>query len=340
MTVTLPAGGGTATGTVNVGDNAATNALVATPARFNIANWNPTSLTLMPQLYVNYDFFEKESQTLPFTVGSYLGTKKVFNIGAGFQYHRDAMRFVQPRAFTGTTATRRPVLLTDATNPAPTIPNLAVNDSTYNGDWVSRPMRHWAIDAFLDLPLGHHGDAITAHTVYYGMDYGPNYVRNIGIMPIGVANPATRIPTGQPNAGQFQYEQPGFAGGGAGYPMHGTGGVWYTQAGYLLPSTWTTKIARVQPTGALSVVNFDRLGQGYVMPEVGVNFIFAGQNAKLGVQWRRRPIYDSPTRTADGFAPVIPTAAAPTTNQAFPLQTGMRRTGNRSDILVQFHVHL
>ena len=341
VTVTLPAtaGGGTATGTVNVGDNAATNGLVATPPRFNISNWNPADLTLMPQLYVNYDFFEQESQVVPFTVGSYLGTKKVFNIGAGFQYHPGAMRHVQPRNFVGLGAARRAVLPTDVTNPAPTIRNLAVNDSTYNGDWVTTPMRHFAVDAFLDLPLGHKGDAITAHTAYYMMDYGPNYVRNIGIMPIGVSNPTTRIPAGQPNAGQFQFEQPGFAGGGSGYPIHGTGTVWYTQAGYLLPKTWTTKYSRVQPTGALSVVNFERLGEGYVMPEIGINLLLAGQNAKIQLQLRRRPIYDSPTRTTDGLAPAVQTAAAPATNQAFPLQTGMRRTGSRNDLLMQFHVH-
>jgi hypothetical protein len=341
VTITLPAsaGGGTATGTVNVGDNAATNALVATPARFNIANWNPADLTLMPQLYINYDFWEPESQVLPFTVGSYLGTKKVLNVGAGFQYHPGAMRSVRPRAFTGTGAARRPVLPTDAVNVAPTIPNLAVNDSTYNGDWVTHPMRHFAIDAFMDLPLGHDGDAITAHSAFYWMDYGPNYVRNIGIMPIGVGNPAARVPAGQPNAGQFQFTQPGFAGGGAGYPIHGTGTVWYTQAGYLLPKSWTTRFTRLQPTGALSVVHFDRLAEGYVMPELGINLLLAGQNAKLGIQWRRRPIYDSPTRTGDGLAPVLPTAATATTNQVYPLQTGMRQIGKRNDVIMQFHVH-
>jgi len=71
-----------------------------------------------------------------------------------------------------------------------------------------------------------------------------------------------------------------------------------------------------------------------------LNLLLAGQNAKIGIQLRRRPIYDSPTRTTDGLAAIIPTAAAPATNQAFPLLTGMRRTGSRNDLLIQFHVHL
>jgi hypothetical protein len=201
-------------------------------------------------------------------------------------------------------------------------------------------MRHIAVDAFLDLPLHHDGDAITAHSVYYNLGYGQNYVRNIGIMPVGVGNPATRIPAGQANAGQFQFEQPGFNGGGTAYPIHGTGNVFYTQAGYLLPKRWTKGFARIQPTAAVSYVDFERLGESYVMPELGFNWIFGGQNAKIQFQWRNRPMYESATLTTDGLA-------ATATNQVYPTQTGMRRLRdaggrkvNRQDVIVQFHVHL
>ncbi|MFN3876037.1 MAG: porin, partial [Flavobacteriales bacterium] len=34
--------------------------------------------------YLMWQFLEQESNVLPFTVGTYVGTKKVFNIGAGF----------------------------------------------------------------------------------------------------------------------------------------------------------------------------------------------------------------------------------------------------------------
>jgi hypothetical protein len=202
-------------------------------------------------------------------------------------------------------------------------------------------MQHGAVDAFLDLPLHHDGDALTAHTVYYDLNYGPNYVRNIGIMPVGVNNPATRIPTGLQGAGQFQFEQPGFNGGGTAYPIHGTGNVWYTQAGYLVPKRWTRGFSRLQPTAALSVVNFDRLAEGYVMPELGLNWIFAGQNAKIQLQWRNRPIYESAGATTNGLAP-----AADGSNQIYPTQVGIRRmrdaSGNkmsRQDVIMQFHVH-
>jgi hypothetical protein len=319
--------------TVNTGDNAATNALVATPARFNIANWNPNANTMMPQLYFNWDFLEVESQVLPFTVGSYLGTKRVFNVGAGFQYHPQAMRSVQPRDSVTVGGARRAVLPTDVANPAPSGASRAATP-TSNGDWVTSPMRHFAVDAFLDLPLGHDKDALTVHTAHYWMDYGPNYVRNIGIMPIGTANPATRDANNQ-----FVFTQPTFNGAGAGYPMHGTGTVWYTQAGYLLPRGWTKHVGRWQPAAALSVVDFERLGERYVMPEVGLGWYIAGHNAKIQWLWRRRPLYESAVATTDGLAPTIPTTLGGATNQRFPTQLGMRRQGSRDEVIMQFHVH-
>jgi len=344
-TVALPNNGGTVT--VPVGDNAATNGLVATPARFGIANWSPTNNTLMPQGYASWDFWDVESQTLPFTVGSYLGTRRVLNVGAGFQYHPAAMRYVRARDSVTVGGVRRAVAATDAPNPAPVgaaqlVPGAAGN-AAFNGDWVSAPMRHWAVDAFLDLPLRHDGDALTAHTAYYDLDYGPNYVRNIGIMPVGVSNPATAVPGSAAGTTRFQFQQPGFAGGGTGYPIHGTGTVWYTQAGYLLPKRMSKHFGRLQPTGALSVVNFDRLAEGYVMPELGLNWIFAGQNAKIQLQWRNRPQYESPTATSDGN----PLSAANANTAKYPMQTGLRRLRdaqgrkiNRQDVIVQFHVHL
>ena len=352
-TANLPASAGGGTVTVPIGDNAATTALVATPPRFNIANWNPIDRSLMPQFYVNWDFWDVESSTLPFMVGSYLGTRKVFNIGAGFQYHPTGMRFVRARdsvtVGTGAAAVRRAVLPTDAPNPRPVGMDAAgvTNDAVYNGDWVDAPMRNFAVDAFLDRPIGTGGSAVTWHGVWYNLDYGPNYVRNIGIMPVGTANPANRVAAGQPNAGQFQFEQPAFNGPSAAYPIHGTGNVVYQQAGFLLPRRMTKGFGRLQPTGALSYVNFERLGESYLMPELGFNWIFAGQNAKIQFQWRNRPLYESAALTRDGLAPTAPTTVGGATNQVYPLQTGMRRMRNpdgsrmsRQDVIVQFHVHL
>ncbi len=86
--------------------------------------------------YFSYSFFEKESTKLPYYVGTYLGKKKVFNIGAGFFTH----------------------------------PNGMYNDST--GDHVS--VAHFAADAFLDLPTNSGG--LTAYASFSTYNYGDHYV--------------------------------------------------------------------------------------------------------------------------------------------------------------------
>ncbi|GAB4419691.1 MAG: hypothetical protein OHK0039_32380 [Bacteroidia bacterium] len=100
---------------------------------------------MITQGYVNWMFWDKESNLLPFYVGTYLGTKKVFNIGAGFYNHADA------------TATYRNDTVDVVTS---------INNATSFG-----------VDAFLDLPLGEKGanGAITAYAVYYNHNWGDNY---------------------------------------------------------------------------------------------------------------------------------------------------------------------
>ncbi|ARV16478.1 porin [Polaribacter sp. SA4-12] len=101
--------------------------------------------------YVKYQFFENESNKSAYSTGTYLQAKKVFNIGAGFQYQEKAMSDG------------------DA---------LLAGTNLYD-------MKHWAVDSFLNLPLNNDG-AITAYLGYYDYNYGKDYIRNIG-----ANNPAT-----------------------------------------------------------------------------------------------------------------------------------------------------
>lgn len=99
------------------------------------------------QGYFNYQFLDQESNLLPFAVGSYLGTKKVLNIGAGFEQGLDAI--------------------------------VSYNSPT---DSAVQDMSLFSADVFLDLPLSAKKDAITAYAAYYNYNFGENYVRNVGIM--------------------------------------------------------------------------------------------------------------------------------------------------------------
>lgn len=100
------------------------------------------------QGYFMYQFLDQESNQLPYTVGTYLGKKRVFNIGAGFIYQQDAMS--------------RMVNATDSANS-----NLQL----------------FAIDVFYDAPLNKHkGTAITAYAGYFNTNFGKGYIRNLGPM--------------------------------------------------------------------------------------------------------------------------------------------------------------
>jgi len=112
------------------------------------------------QGYFMYQFLDQESNTVPGTIGSYLGKKRVFNLGAGFVSQAKAM-------WTKTSA----------------------NDTLYH------PMNLWAIDLFYDAPVNKgKGTALTIYGGYYRYDFGPGYIRNVGPM-----NPADGTKNGSFN---------------------------------------------------------------------------------------------------------------------------------------------
>jgi hypothetical protein len=94
------------------------------------------------QGYADYQFLEKESNELPYRTGTYLGAKKVFNVGAGFFSHPGGSVHI-------------------------------AQDSTVQ----LQDVRHFAIDAFYDAPIGANG-AISAYAVFYKFNYGKDYVRS------------------------------------------------------------------------------------------------------------------------------------------------------------------
>ncbi len=98
---------------------------------------------LVTQGYFHVELGDAESTKLPYFVGTYLGTKKVFNIGAGFFHHTGG-------AVSGT------------------------GEDNYEFHDVT----HFALDAFYDAPVGNSGSAINALLAYYNYDFGPNYVKS------------------------------------------------------------------------------------------------------------------------------------------------------------------
>jgi hypothetical protein len=106
--------------------------------------------------YFQWQFLDQESNLTPYMTGTYLGKKKVLNIGAGFVY--------QPKAMW----------------------TLAANKI----DTVETNMVQLALDAYYDAPVGNEGQAISAYASVGYFDFGKNYIRNLAVM--NPANGSTR----------------------------------------------------------------------------------------------------------------------------------------------------
>jgi len=210
------------------------------PIAANIVNDNWAT-----QGYIAYQFLEKENNKLPFFVGSYLGTKKVLNIGGGWHYH--------PRATTS---------------------------RSFDGNINEHDITLFGLDTFLDLPLNKiSGTALTTYAVYYHYDFGPNYMRNVGIMNVGFGSGTTQ--NGPGNA----------------QPTIGTGNIFYTQSGILLPKSILGDKGRLQPFGALTHKQFEFFDEGSWQYDLGLNYYINGHHSKITLQYSQRPLFEQFVRS-------------------------------------------
>ena len=249
--------------TLAMDDPFATNQSLTPAAQpLNVADYNPRNSHKSYQGYFAYEFLDQEANLLPYQVGSYLGTKRVFNIGAGFLFNKDAMM-----SRTGAVP-----------EPAPAN-GFAVPYKTEN-------LGIWSADVFYDSPINKDaGTAVTAYGVYYNYNFGTNYVRNIGILNPSGAGGTAPIP----GAGTLR---------GNAYPVVGTGSSTYLQAGYLLPKNTLGEKARLQPYAAWMHGNYeglDAIGAKDVnVYDLGANLLLDGHNAKFTLNYRARPDYSNP----------------------------------------------
>jgi hypothetical protein len=207
--------------------------------------------------YAEWNFLEKEVHIVPFRIGTYLGKKKIFNIGAGFQYHNDVMASRQPDGF-------------------------EANGTTPKFRIDRHDQRNFAVDLFYDSPLPGNNGALTVYAVGYYNDMGPNYLRNTGVMNLA-SNPAT------PAA-------PTLNGYGNAYPTTGTGTTLLVEGGWLLPKRFFPFKTMAQPYYRYTMLNFEALNSLAYVHDFGVNWYLNGQNAKITFQNRFRPLIDGQTR--------------------------------------------
>jgi len=194
-------------------------------------------------MYVKYQFFEHESLVSPFHVSTYAGKKKILALGAGFETQQRALWHLNTAA-----------------------------------DTVVTPLNMVAMDVFGELPL-RKGNAVTFYTGYFYYDFGPNYIRVIGLNNVG----------GGVNSGGT------FSGTGNSFPAIGTGHVGYFQLGYLFGSA--RRPEKIQPFVSGQYANYERLSDPVTFFEAGVNLLLQGQLSKLTFAVQNRPVFDQKAPT-------------------------------------------
>lgn len=191
--------------------------------------------------YFKYQFFEKESLTSAYMPGTYHGTKKILNIGFGF--------LVQDKATW----------------------NMVEEDTTYYR------MNQWTVDLFADLPINNwNSQSLTVYAAYFNTNFGPNYLRMIGVNNSGIQTNNSTI-----------------NGAGNKYPAIGTGQVYYFQFGYRMAfSGKLEKLGAIQPYFNMQLANYEALNEPMQLFESGINLLFNGHMSKLTFGIQNRPIYN------------------------------------------------
>ncbi|WP_223284562.1 hypothetical protein [Hymenobacter qilianensis] len=241
--LSTPLGLGTTVGTGATAVNTGTNT----------AQYNPQGTDHVYQGYFSYEFLDQEANLLPFNVGTYLGTKRVFNIGAGFFYNNDGM----------------------VSRPTSSIVNGSQIADPNNIQTTKSDIALFSADVFFDTPINKEtGTAFTLYGVYYNYNMGPNHVRFIGASNPGYGTDVRRgnaVPhSGTGNVGYLQ----------AGYllPTNLLGPKLRVQpyASHLLANYEGLR----RSNGETRNVNiFD----------AGANFYIDGHNAKFTLNYRARP---------------------------------------------------
>jgi hypothetical protein len=114
--------------------------------------------------YLAYNFFENEGHLTPYMNGTYLGTKKVWNVAVGAVHQSDATW------------------------------NLQHTDQIGSFDTVYNDLKLLSFETFVDLPLNREKrSALNFFAGYFNTDYGKNYLRYNGSLNPGTGSSASNL---------------------------------------------------------------------------------------------------------------------------------------------------
>ncbi|MEM6516898.1 MAG: porin, partial [Bacteroidota bacterium] len=205
----------------------------------NQATFTAQASNMQYSVYLKYEFLEEEGNTNAFHVGTHLGKKSVFSLGAGFTYQNNALW------------------------------SLVDRQSEFHD------MRLLSADAFLDIPLNYERKtALTAYLAYFNYDFGPNYIRNLGV---------------NNTANGLDESQASFNGIGNAFALNGTGEAIVGNFGYLFQKMGKRN-TQLQPYLAWQYSNFEAVEDRIFQFDLGLNWYLNGHQSKLTFNAQNRPI--------------------------------------------------
>lgn len=239
----------------------------------NVATFNVRPPNLVSQGYFMWQFLDQESNFGPSMAGTYLGKKKVLNIGAGFYYQRNAMAFTTPYTVsTGTT-------------------------SVIKNDTTQTDMMLLSADIFYDTPINKDkGNAFSFYASYSNYNYGRNFIK-----VTGPDNPATGVSTALTAPGSAATGYNPITGKsltnfnkasyGNAFPYLGTGNAFYAQAGYKFRDNLLGEQGTLQIYANGQYAVYDRLGEPMYVFDAGINWLIKGHNSKFTLDYQDRPYF-------------------------------------------------
>ena len=220
----------------------------------NVATFSTRGANPQLNTYLSYQFFDQETNKVPYNAGTYHGSKKVFNIGAGMQYQKDAMWYKE------------------------------VNTSKPGGiDTITHQYFTLGVDVFYDAPLNKEkGTALSFYASYMYSDYGRNYVRNLGVM-----NAADAGMTYSGTAGATYN-----SGGGSAFAMNGTGSTVFAQLGYKMKNDLLGEHGTLMPYVTTQLSGYQYFDYKVMAVfDLGINWLIKGHNSKFSLDYQNRPYF-------------------------------------------------
>lgn len=209
------------------------------------SNYSPQGNHLQYNGLFIWNFFEREPHVVAFMPGTYYGKKKVFNVESGFIIQKNAMW-----------------------------------SSPDSGQTVNyHNLVCWSASVFLDMPMDSiKGSAFNAYVGYFNSDFGPRYLRYVGVM-----NPAD----GLSSTTKYSVGSQGNA-----LPMYGTGNIIYAQFGYLFKRTLLGKNSgTIMPYFTFQTAKYDRLPKQMTLYNFGINWFLKANTSKVSLDFQNRPVY-------------------------------------------------